>query len=69
MLLLTSWAIVGAAAGAADFFDNRAATRAGSALLTEDFEVVSVVTILATSIDKMLEGCTADRDGVLHDVS
>lgn len=51
-----------AAAGTADFFDGRTAARAWSALFTKDLEVVSVVTIVATGINKVLEGGTTNLD-------
>ena len=51
---------MGAAAGATDFLHDSATTRAGSALLTEYVEVVSVVTVLTAGIDEVLERGTAN---------
>ena len=62
ILFLTAGTKVRAAAGAANLFDRGAAARAGSALFTKDLEVVGVVAIVATGINKMLEGGAANFD-------
>ncbi len=58
-----------ATASAADFFDSSATAGTGGTLFTKDLEVVRVVAIIATGINKVLEGGTTDADRGVHDVS
>ena len=57
------------AAGTTDFFDIGAAAGAGGALFAKYLEVVAIVTGSATGVGEMLEGSTANGDGVTHDVA
>ena len=61
-LFLTPGAVVGAAAGTANFLDGGAAARAGGAVLTKHFEVVGKVTILAARVFEMLKGGATNSD-------
>ncbi len=61
-LLLTRGAVVRTATSAADFFDSSAAAGAGGALFAKDLEIVRVVAIVSSGVDKVLEGSTTDAD-------
>ncbi len=60
---------MGAATSATDFFDSSTTAGARGALFTKDLEVVGVVAIITTGVNKMLEGGPADFYRVVHDIA
>ena len=60
ILLLTLWAVVGAAAGTADFYYESVTPRARGVLFAKDFQIFSEVADISIGILKMLKGGTTN---------